>query len=177
MRHADTARECWVQLSRSRQPLSDCVSYLDAVEEALCFGWIDSVVRCMEDGVTRQRFSPRRPGTASNWSELNKARCVRLERLGLMTPLGRAALSRARPFCIDEDILKILRADRRVWKNFRSFPELYRRVRLDTIQIKRKIPQLFEMRLTKFLSFTRRGEMFGAWNDGGRLTDLDVPKN
>ncbi len=150
------------------------VSYLDAVEEALCFGWIDSVVRRMEDGVTRQRFSPRRPGSASNWSELNKARCARLIRLGLMTPAGSEALSRARRFCIAEDIMDALRADKMTWRNFRAFPELYRRVRIDTIQIKRNQPELFSRRLAKFIDFTRRGKMFGAWNDGGRLRDDDV---
>ena len=174
VQHAAHARECWVQVTRVAQVAPVALSYLDAVEEALCFGWIDSVVRRMEDGVTRQRFSPRRPGSASNWSELNKARCARLIRLGLMTPAGSEALSRARRFCIAEDILAALRADQVVWRNFRSFPELYRRVRIDTIQIKRKQPDLFARRLAKFIDFTRRGEMFGAWNDGGRLSEEDI---
>ncbi len=177
LQHASSSRECWVQLARASFSSPRPLSYLDAVEEALCFGWIDSVVRRMDDGVTRQRFSPRRPGSASNWSELNKARCVRLERLGLMTPAGRETLSRARRFCISEDVMAALRADKKVWRNFCAFPELYRRVRIDTIQIKRKQPDLFARRLAKLIDFTRRGEMFGAWNDGGRLEEGDVPSD
>ncbi len=175
--HADTSRECWVQLSRVNCPVIAAVSYLDAVEEALCFGWIDSVVRRMEDGVTRQRFSPRRKGSAGHWSELNKARCARLERLGLMSPAGRIALSHAKPFCIDKQIVVALRADRRVWQNFCTFPELYRRVRIDTIQIKRRMPELYAKRLAKLIAFTRCGKMYGAWNDGGRLLPEDLPPN
>ncbi len=175
LQHATSSRECWVQLARVSPPSPNALSYLDAVEEALCFGWIDSTVRRMDDGVTRQRFSPRRHGSTSNWSELNKARCVRLERLGLMTGAGRAALSHARRFCVSEEIVAALRTDQKVWKNYCAFPELYRRVRIDTIQIKRKQPDVFARRLAKFIDFTRRGEMFGSWNDAGRLGEDDVP--
>ena len=136
MEHAVSARECWVPFYRKCPENQKHVLYLEAVEEALCFGWIDSVLRRMEDGVTRQRFSPRRSGSVSSWSELNKARCMRLKRLGLMTEAGSRAWACARPFHLDEDIMEILRADKKLWKNFCSFPELYRRVRIDTIQIK-----------------------------------------
>lgn len=80
----------------------------------------------------------------------------------------------ARPFHLDEDIMEILRADKKLWKNFCSFPELYRRVRIDTIQIKRRQPELFRQRLNKFIQCTRQGKMYGAWNDGGKLSDWDV---
>ena len=64
--------------------------YLDAVEEALCFGWIDSTTKKLSDIVTAQQFAKRRKN--SNWTELNKKRCRRLEKLGLMTDSGRATL-------------------------------------------------------------------------------------
>ena len=174
MEHAISARECWVPFYRKSPENQKHVLYLEAVEEALCFGWIDSVLRRMEDGVTRQRFSPRRSGSVSSWSELNKARCMRLKRLGLMTEAGSRAWACARPFHLDEDIMEILRADKKLWKNFCSFPELYRRVRTDTIQIKRRQPELFRQRLNKFIQCTRQGKMYGAWNDGGKLSDWDV---
>ena len=174
MEHTASARECWVPFYRKSLENQKHVLYLEAVEEALCFGWIDSVLRRMEDGVTRQRFSPRRSGSVSSWSELNKARCMRLKRLGLMTEAGSRAWACARPFHLDEDIMEILRADKKLWKNFCSFPELYRRVRIDTIQIKRRQPELFRQRLNKFIQCTRQGKMYGAWNDGGKLSDSDV---
>jgi hypothetical protein len=60
--------------------------YIDAVEEAMCFGWIDSTTKKMDNGITAQRLAPRRKG--SLWSELNKERCRRMERLGRMTDAG-----------------------------------------------------------------------------------------
>ena len=67
----DTASECWVSVKRGRPNDDDTFWYLDAVEEALCFGWIDSVGVSIE-GVLIQRFSPRKKN--SPWTELNKER-------------------------------------------------------------------------------------------------------
>ena len=86
-----TAKECWVAVNRSKQPRTDCIPYLDVVEEALCFGWIDSTVKRLPDGRCAQRLTPRRKG--SHWTELNLQRCANLEQRGLMTPAGRAAMS------------------------------------------------------------------------------------
>jgi uncharacterized protein YdeI (YjbR/CyaY-like superfamily) len=69
------------------------VDYDAAVEEALCFGWIDSKSKSVDDLRTSVYFTPRRPN--SNWSESNIARFARLEAAGLMTDAGRAAYSPA----------------------------------------------------------------------------------
>ncbi|MEH2929941.1 YdeI/OmpD-associated family protein [Candidatus Ventrimonas sp. KK005] len=63
-----------------------------------------------------------------------------MARLGLMTDAGRAVLPDMSPkgFVIDKDIEKALKADAKVWNNFQKFPSLYQRVRIDTIQIKKK---------------------------------------
>lgn len=68
--------------------------YDDLVEEALCFGWIDSVNRRTDDGRLIQWFSPRRPGGL--WSSLNKERIERLEQEGLMSEAGRRAIDKAK---------------------------------------------------------------------------------
>ena len=68
----------------------DTLPYLEIVEEALCFGWIDSTLKKLPDGRLVQRLSPRRKG--SHWTELNKERCRNLESRGLMTDAGRKAL-------------------------------------------------------------------------------------
>ena len=85
-----TARECWVVSFRKKQPEWVALPYLDIVEEALCFGWIDSTCKKLPDGRLVQRLSPRRKH--SHWTELNKQRCHDLERRGLMTPAGLAAM-------------------------------------------------------------------------------------
>lgn len=165
----DKERECWVVVKRGRPTDDGTFWYVDAVEEALCFGWIDSTTKRLSAGMTAQRFCPRKP--RSNWSELNKERCRRMERLGLMTDAGRAVMPEMGEdgFVIDPDILHALQSDAALWKNFCRLPELYRRVRIDTIQIKRKQPELFRKRLDKFLENTRKGILYGEWNDNGRL--------
>lgn len=70
------------------------LTYDDAVEEALCFGWIDSVVHKLDDDRFRQLFTPRRP--RSTWSLLNKQRVERLIAAGQMTPAGMAAIEIAK---------------------------------------------------------------------------------
>ena len=125
--HSNTEPECWLVLKRGRPTDPDTFSYLDAVEEALCFGWIDSTHKKV-DGVTMQRFGPRKP--RSPWTELNKERVRRLESLGMMTDAGRAVLPPMGPrsFHVDPDIEHALKAAR-CWSRFRSFPPLYQRIR------------------------------------------------
>ena len=80
--------ECWVEVRRGRPTDEGVFWYLDAVEEALCFGWVDSIHKEI-GGVRLQRFTPRKLRSA--WTELNKERVRRLEALGLMTDAGRPA--------------------------------------------------------------------------------------
>ena len=169
LRNHDKESECWIVVKRGRPVDDGTFWYIDAVEEALCFGWIDSTTKKISDDVTAQRLCPRRP--RSNWSELNKERCRRMERLGLMTDAGRAVLPdmSENGFSIDEDILQELKADDVVWENFCRQPELYKRIRIDTIQIKKKPPEIFRSRLDKFIENTRKGILYGEWNDNGRL--------
>ena len=89
-----TERCCWVVIYRSKCPEWDALPYLDVVEEALCFGWIDSTLKRLPDGRLVQRLSPRRP--TSHWTELNRSRCADLECRGLMTDAGRQALEKAK---------------------------------------------------------------------------------
>ena len=167
--HYSTETECWVIVKRGRPKDDDTFWYIDAVEEAMCFGWIDSTTKKLNSGETAQKLAPRRKGSV--WSELNKERCRRMEKMGRMTDAGRAALPdmSLSNFKIDEDILKELQADTKVWENFLKFPPLYQRVRIDTIQIKKKQPELFQSRLQKLIENTRQGIMYGEWNDNGRL--------
>lgn len=139
--------------------------YLDAVEEALCFGWIDSTTKKLPNGTTVQRFSPRRRNSA--WSEL-----CRLERLGYMTDAGRAVLPDMDPnkFIIDPIILRELQSGAVVWKNFQTFPPLYQRVRIDTLQRRKKYDAIFHNGLKKLIENTRNGLMYGDWDDDGRLS-------
>lgn len=164
--HQGTATEIWVLLDD--RPEEPTLLYLDAVEEAICFGWIDSIQKRFSPYERAQRFSPRK--RRSNWTELNKERARRLIRLGLMTDAGQATLPDLTiEFSIADDIVAALKSAPDAWSNFLAFPDLYRRVRIGNIEEMRKNQSEFERRLHNLVKKTAANQMFGNWNDGGRL--------
>ena len=168
--HSGDENECWVELKRGKPMYDDKFYYLDAVEEALCFGWIDSTHKVI-DGKRMQRFTPRKKN--SPWTELNKERVRRLEKLGLMTDAGRAVLPPMGPrsFKVDPDMEAAMKTAR-CWSKFKSFPPLYQRIRAYNVVFYRKRnPAMYEQTLTHLIAATRKGQMFGEWNDYGRLLD------
>ncbi len=113
---------------KCKTPSENCVWYIDAEEKALCFGWIDTTHKNI-DGICMQKFTPR--AAKSPWSELNKERVRRLERLGLMTDAGRAVLPdmSEKGFSIDGEIMEAFRKNPLAWENFND--ELYKKFRED----------------------------------------------
>lgn len=169
------ASECWVSVKRGIPKDHDHFWYVDAVEEAMCFGWIDSTYKVIVPGKPAvQRFVPRKAGSV--WSELNKARCIRMEHLGRMTTAGKSKLPNMDPNCfkIDQRIKRALKRRPGAWQYFCSCPPLYQRVRIDTIQIKSNQPKLFRSRMTKFANACRDHKMIGHWDDNGRLKNIYV---
>ena len=162
--HAESEPEVWVDSIR-KKPDGQAFTYLDAVEEALCFGWIDSVWKNV-DGRFLQRFSPRKKN--SPWTELNKERARRLIKLGLMTKLGEKALPDMR-YREDPDVVKALK-EAQVYSIFKSFPPLYQRVRMYNVAFyKKKDKKTYEAALAHLIEKTKKKELFGEWNDYGRL--------
>lgn len=85
--HHAREREVWLVYSK-RHTGEPRVEYDEAVEEALCFGWIDSIVRKLDEDRFAQKFTPRRPG--SQWSESNRKRYAKLLAAGALAPAGLA---------------------------------------------------------------------------------------
>ncbi|MCM1333121.1 MAG: YdeI/OmpD-associated family protein [Bacteroides sp.] len=169
MENHEIAAECWVEAKRGKKTADGSLWYIDAVEEALCFGWIDSTVKKI-DGVTLQRFGKRVKG--SQWTELNKERCRRLEAMGLMTDSGRKVCpDLSAEFEIHQEIINAFKKNTVAWTRFKSFHPLYQRVRIDNIQRHKTDSELFRSRLQKLIDASENGEMIGAWNDYGRLLD------
>ncbi|SEN48859.1 YdeI family protein [Paenibacillus sp. OV219] len=164
-----TEKCCWVLVSMT--PIPNRLLYLDAVEETLCVGWIDGVKKKISETELAQRLSPR--SKKSTWTELNKERVRRLEKLGFMKDEGRTVLPNMDydSFRIDSVIEQRLMEEKQVYENFMAFPDLYKRVRIDTIQSYKDQPELFMSRLDKFITNTRENKMYGQWNDNGRLLD------
>jgi uncharacterized protein YdeI (YjbR/CyaY-like superfamily) len=116
-------------------------SYAESVEEALCFGWIDSVPRKLDEKRAMLKFTPRKPGSA--WSQLNKQRIKKLVKSGMMTDAGLSKIKRAKKdgswhkltsadSHIDNDslpgeLLKGFGRNKKALENFRSFAPGYRK--------------------------------------------------
>jgi len=88
-----TSPGVWLVIHKKNNP-EPSVSYVEAVEEALCFGWIDSKMNPLDETRFRQVFTPRKP--TSVWSKSNKERVARLIEQGLMTPAGLAVIEVAK---------------------------------------------------------------------------------
>ena len=169
--HHDKTPDFWLRVNRAAADCPGVVRYVDAVEVALCFGWIDSTMKSIDGGKPVQHFTPRRPG--SNWCERNLIRCRRLAELGEMTPAGIAAAPDLNPdlFVFEDWVLGVIKADRQAWENYRSFPENYRRIRVDVIQHYRASGREPEAQkaLEKFVRNCHNGKMLPGWDDFGRL--------
>jgi uncharacterized protein YdeI (YjbR/CyaY-like superfamily) len=117
------------------------VLYNDAVEEALCFGWIDSKIKSVDEEHYIQWFTPRRSG--SKWSELNISRVCKLIAEGKMKPAGLAAYENAVKMpeslkesgknevqVVPEDLTEALKSNTIAYENFKKFPPSSRRLYL-----------------------------------------------
>jgi uncharacterized protein YdeI (YjbR/CyaY-like superfamily) len=137
------------------------IPYNDAVEEALCFGWIDSRVKGIDENSYAQRFSPRNP--KSKYSQANKERLRELVRRGMLLPSVQAALGDilTEKYSIPPDILKEIKANKAAWENFQKFSPAYKRIRIAFIEGARKRPAEFNKRLKYFIEMTAKNKQFG----------------
>ncbi|MBP9991167.1 MAG: thymidylate synthase [Bacteroidales bacterium] len=167
----DKEQECWVRSNRSEKPFPNTIWYVDAVEVALCFGWIDSTQKRIDDGKPIQRFTPRRKGCI--WCEQNVERCRRLIRLGEMTPAGLAVLPDMNPdhFVFCDWVIDAIKADALAWKHYQEFPDAYKRIKIWRIQHYEDTKRHDEAvrTLQKFIQDTHDGRLQKGWNDCGRL--------
>ena len=152
--HFQTEQEIWFVFPMKASGEKG-LSYNDAVEEALCFGWIDSTIKHIDPLHRAQRFTPRKKG--SKYSRPNIERLIWLDGQGLLHPAIRESvwdIIRA-PFVFPEDILAAIRSDRIAWENFEKFPDGYRRIRIAYIDAARNRPAEFQKRLNSFVRKTR----------------------
>ena len=158
--HYRSASEIWLIYYR-KETGKPRVAYPDAVEEALCFGWIDSTAKKIDEERFAQRFSRRRPG--SEYSQANKERLRLLIDRGLVAKDILAGLGDIDPEkCIfPADIMKALRANRTASANFRKYSAPYRRIRIAYIDSARHRPAEFKKRLASFVKLTAQDKQFG----------------
>jgi uncharacterized protein YdeI (YjbR/CyaY-like superfamily) len=162
----DTARELWIGFWKKNSGKAG-ISYAEALDEALCFGWIDGIRKtCDEDSYTN-RFTPRKP--ASVWSLINTKRVTELTRLGRMARSGIDAFERRDPekskrysYEASQRVLspaqqKELKANRKAWAFFQAQPPGYRRL-VSWWVISAKKEETQAKRLATLIELCERGE-------------------
>jgi uncharacterized protein YdeI (YjbR/CyaY-like superfamily) len=167
-----TEKEIWLVKFKKHSKKAS-IPYNDAVEEALCFGWIDSTVKILDNESNVQRYSPRRYNSAL--SEMNKERIRRLIKKRKMTISGLESIKHhlkdtskiyshtieLKEFKMPDDILKELKSDAGIWKNFQNYPLHYKFIRVGYIEGARNRPVEFNKRLKYFLKMTAKNKKFG----------------
>ena len=160
-----TKSEIWLRRFKKATG-KPCITYDDLVEECLCFGWIDGVVKKYDDESNVQRITPRRK--KSFLSELNRQRVWKLQKLGLITEYGFNTIkdqvgSPEEAWEIPDWILKQLKEDSEVWKNFESFSHFYKRLKVGWIlEASKYRPEEAQRRLNYLLKMTKQGKMYGT---------------
>ena len=140
--HQDSEKSVWLIIYHKDAGVPS-VYYPEAVEEALCFGWIDSIAHKKDDHSKYQFFAQRKP--KSNWSKANRDRAKKMIEQGLMTPSGQKLIDLAKKTgawealvdvqnsVIPEDLQKLLNKNKTALKNFLAFPPSSKRIILEWI--------------------------------------------
>ena len=152
-----TESSVWLIIFHKRSEVKS-VYYDEAVKEAICFGWIDSIANKRDSESKYQLFSRRKPG--SKWSRLNRQRSAKMISQGMMTPSGQAVIDRAmkegtwealeqvQSAVIPDDLRKLFNKNKTALKNFQAFPPSSKRIILEWILNARQ-PQTRERRIAQ----------------------------
>jgi uncharacterized protein YdeI (YjbR/CyaY-like superfamily) len=132
-KHHASEREIWLVFHKPHTGVP-CVSYKDALDEALCFGWIDSLVKRIDEDRYGRKFTPRKPD--SKWSAINRKRYAELQAAGRLQPSGVARPPTDRvavkpnisvPSKAPDDMQKALKQNPAAWRYFESLAPSHKR--------------------------------------------------
>src|SRR6184192_2932604 len=165
-KHHQTITEQWVGFHRKASGRPS-ITWPEAVDEALCFGWIDGLRKTMDAGSYKIRFTPRRP--SSNWSAINIARMKELIREDRVRPAGMAAFEKRTPAKsriysyenrkaarLSSAATKLFRAESAAWKFFQQQSKSYRQTAIWWV-VSAKRPQTREDRLQRLIASSKSG--------------------
>ncbi len=154
----ETRDDIWLEYPK-KETGKKRILYNDAVEEALCFGWIDSTVKSLNEGTYIQRFCKRRKN--STYSQPNKERLKWLFENGLIhkSILNDIEKLVNEEFVFPKDIIDKLKTDKVIWENYQQMSERYKRIRIAYIESARERPEEFEKRLNNFMSKTKENKL------------------
>ncbi|HSC16166.1 MAG TPA: YdeI/OmpD-associated family protein [Gammaproteobacteria bacterium] len=167
-RHHASVAEIWLVFHKQRTRAKG-VDREASIEEALCFGWIDSLVRRLDDERYAVKFTPRKPD--SRWSDVNRRRYASLEKRGLLEPPGREnsptgkrayALRQRRALDapVPRYIERALKAEPAAWRFFETLAPSYRRAYVGWIDAAKR-QETKERRLGEAVAKLAKGEKLG----------------
>lgn len=141
------------------------VSYEESVRQALCFGWIDSLIKRLDENRYARKFTPRKP--ASKWSDINRQRWAELKQNGLLAAPGLAAAPTANSYAprpaipdLPAYVAKALKASPKAWRFFQSLAPTYRRHFVAWIHTAKR-PETRELRIRESIALLEAGQKLG----------------
>ena len=158
-------REAWLVYYKPHSGLPS-IPYEESVEEGLCFGWIDSIIKKFDEASYARKFTPRLPD--SKWSETNVQRVKKLLAEGRMTPAGLEAIqgmpaegrSRPKEMELPASLEQILRANPAAWEAFNRLPPSHRRNYVAWITSAKRA-ETVERRLQEAMRLLEQGKPLG----------------
>ena len=162
--HHTSSPGVWLVFHKQHTGLKS-MPYEDAVREALCYGWIDSLIKRLDDDRYALKVTPRK--STSKWSNLNRRRWTELKAAGLLTSAGLAAeptentyAPRPKIPALPTYIAKAIKADAKAWKFFQELAPTYRRNFVVWIHIAKR-PETRERRIRESLALLAAGKKLG----------------
>jgi len=165
-----TENEVWLVYYK-KHTNKPSITYIESVKEALCFGWIDSIKKSVDDERYMHRFTPRKPN--SKWSPTNIKLAKELIETGAMTEAGLVAYRKRRTY--DEEFLQtkqapqvtlapefksILKTNKKAWANFNKLAPSYRKNYVAWLQSAKK-PETRQKRLKELISVLEQDKKLG----------------
>jgi len=163
-KHHASSPGVWLVFHKAHTGVAS-IPYEDMIREALCFGWIDSLIKRLDDDRYLLKVTPRKP--TSKWSEINRKRWAELEAAGRLTPAGLAAAPTTNSYAprpvipeLPPYIAKALRANPIAWKFFRELAPTYRRNFVVWIHMAKR-PETRARRIRESIALLAEGKKLG----------------
>src|SRR5437899_1326249 len=163
-KHHTSSPGVWLVFHKAHTGVKS-IPYEDSVREALCFGWIDSLIKHLDDDRYARKFTPRQP--ISKWSDINRKRWAELKETGLLTPAGLTTAPTGNRYAprpafpeLPGYIAKALKTTPKAWRFFQELAPSYRRHFVMWIHSARR-PETKEKRLREAISLLAAGKKLG----------------